>query len=121
MVSNTLKALRAQRLHWIEVRPASDGVSALAVQVRRPLEAELYKFSAGVTAEHVCEFVTAWKGFTEADILGPSVGASDPLEFDAELWSEWVRDNAGYVQAIAAGIRDLIQQHLEKVGAAAKN
>lgn len=110
-----LEALRKQRLHWVDL---GDG---LRVQFRRPLEAEMRLLRAGVQVEHVCEYVQAWEGFTEATLLGDAVGASDPVEFSPELWAEYVRDNLQAVAKVAEAIAAAVQTHIEAKVAAAKN
>lgn len=110
-----LEALRKQRLHWVDL---GDG---LRVQFRRPLEAELPQLRGGVYVEQVCSYVQGWEGFTEATILGEAVGASDPVEFSADLWAEYVRDHSEYVKKIARAIADTVEAHIEAKLAAAKN
>lgn len=116
-----LKRLREQRLHWFELPADAVGEPGLAVRFRRPLEAEMHRFVAGVTVEHVCEYVTEWRGFSEATLLGAAVGASDAIEFDRELWAEWVRDKSDVCAAVAKALAQTMQQHLEARQAAAKN
>ena len=111
-----LTTLRAQRLHWVQVQPGID------VQFRRPLEAELGRFAeGGVTVEHVCDFVTGWRGVTESTLLGATVGSSDAAEFTAELWSEFVRDRLDVVRSVAAAIAEAVSAHLASKAAIAKN
>lgn len=115
MTAALLKALRAQRLHWVEVG------TGLRVQFARPAEAEMHRFVAGVTAEHVCQYVEAWDGFTEATLLGESVGSGDAVEFSRELWAEWVRDRADACGTVAKAIADAMAAHLAQREATAKN
>lgn len=121
MTSLVLKQLREQRRHWVEVLPGGDGRPAREVCFRRPLEAELHRFTGGVSVDHVCEYVEGWRGFTEADLLGSAIGASDAVDFDAELWSAWVRDNVAVVRKVAEAIAEQIALHLKRTEDAAKN
>lgn len=116
-----LQRLREQRLHWCDLPADAAGAPGLRVRYRRPLEAEMHRFVAGVTVEHVCDYVVAWDGFTEAVLLGAAVGASDAVPFDRELWAEWVRDRSEVATAVAIEIARVMQQHLEQRTAAAKN
>lgn len=113
--SRAMAALRAQRLHWVELAPGR------RVQFRRPLEAEMHRFLGGVGVDHVCEYVQAWEGFTEGTLLGDTVGSSDVIEFDAALWAEYVRDHTSEVQAVAQAIAQAMQGHIKAREAAAKN
>jgi hypothetical protein len=121
VTSLVLKQLREQRRHWVELRPAVGEKPAQEVCFRRPLEAELHRFTAGVTVDHVCEYVEDWRGFTEADLLGPAIGASDSVPFDPELWAAWVRDHVAMVRKIAEAIAEQISAHLKRTEEAAKN
>lgn len=74
-----------------------------------------------VRIEHVKKYVNGWSGFTEADILGASVGSSDPVEFDRELWEEMCSDNIEWVNKVAAAILNSIVDHLKVQDDVAKN
>jgi hypothetical protein len=113
--SRALQALRKGRLHWCELAPGR------RVQFRRPLETEMHRFLGGVLVEHVCEYVCAWEGFTEATLLGDAVGSSDTLPWDAELWAEYVRDHSDVTALVARAIADALEAHLKAREAAAKN
>jgi len=113
--SALIAKMAEQRSRWVSLK---DGKR---VRFRRPLETEFGKFRAGVTVDHLCEYVFDWEGFTEADLLGPAIGASDAVAFDPELWSTVVRDRIDYVQPIAEGIVAAITEHLEARETAGKN
>ena len=99
------------------------------VQFMRPPEADfpsLLSFTDGkgvwnVTLEHVRKYVTGWKGVTEADLIGASVGSSDEEEFDAELWGEVAADNFEWQQKVAQAILDSVVNHITERDATAKN
>lgn len=57
-----------------------------------------------VGLEHVRKYVTGWNGFTEADLLGASVGSSEEAEFSPELWSEVCGDDLALVSKVAEAI-----------------
>ena len=104
-----------QRSFWVDLGGGK------RVKVRRPLEADFPKLRSGVMVEHVAECVCDWEGFSEATLLGPAVGASDPLPFDARLWDRAVRDNAADVAAVASAIVDAVTTHLRAQEDVAKN
>lgn len=112
-----IAALRSARHSWVEM-PGHPGA---AVRILRPLEAEFGRFVAGVTVEHACTYVDGWRGFTEATIQGAAVGAEDPVEFNADLWAEWVRDRVECVEAVCKAISQAITAHLQARKAAAGN
>ena len=74
-----------------------------------------------VNLEHVQKYATGWSGFTEADVMGAAIGASDEIAFDQDLWSEMVADNIEWMQKMAAAILDSVIAHLSKQEAVAKN
>ena len=110
-----LARLDEQRMRWADL---PDGKR---VRYRRPLETEFAKFRSGVDVEHLCEYVCGWEGFTEADLLGPAIGASDPVNFTPKLWERLVRDRIDYVQPVAQAMVQAITEHLEQREAIAKN
>ena len=110
-----LSKLDDQRMRWAEL---PDGKR---VRYRRPLETEFGKFRSGVDVEHLCEYVCGWDGFTEADLLGAGIGASDAVAFTPKLWARLVRDRLDYVQPVAQAMVQAITEHLQAREAAAKN
>lgn len=76
--------------------PESDMVSLLKV------EGDHRQWVVGI--EHVRKYVTGWSGFTEADILGASVGSTEPAEFSPELWAEVCGDDLALVSKVADAI-----------------
>ncbi|MCL4695451.1 MAG: hypothetical protein KJ023_00090 [Burkholderiaceae bacterium] len=112
----TLELLQQQRRQWLEIEPGK------RVRVVRPREAQWGRFAAGITVEHAAEFVDGWEGYTQADLVGAAVGSSDPVEFDAELWAEYVLDHAGSVgRKVVEALRDAIAQALDAREAAKGN
>lgn len=96
----------------------------------RPSETEMASLLTGdgdkrtwvVTTDHVRKFVCGWEGFTEADVLGSSVGASDiTIEFDSELWSEMVGDDIEWVGKVGDAILKSVVDYLTEKDATAKN
>lgn len=114
-VAALIARMDEQRARWVDLP------SGKRVRIRRPLETEFIRFRAGAGVEHVCEFACDWEGFTEADLLGAAVGASDEQAFAPELWSRVVRDRVDYVQPVAKALVDAITEHLAAKDAVAKN
>ena len=86
------------------------------VTILRPREAEFSEFVgtdgkmfAGV--EHVRKYVVGWDGITEADLLGPELGASDPAPFSRELWEEVVSDKLAWLKPVAVALLKAIADH----------
>lgn len=115
--TDLVSALRAARQSWL-VLP---GLAPAEVRVLRPAEAEFGKFVSGVTVEHVCAYVDGWRNVTEATLLGATVGADDPVDFRADLWSEWVRDRIECIEAVAQHLSHQISAHLNQKRAASGN
>lgn len=114
------RQMRAARERWVEL-PAEGAVTGLRVKLRRPPEAEFAKLREGVSVEHVCACVVDWDRFTEAALLGPEVGADEPVEFDAALWAEYARDRVGVVTAVADALAAAVSEHISSRQDAAKN
>jgi hypothetical protein len=95
----------------------------------RPAESEMASLLSGegetrtwaIGVDHVRKCVTGWDGFTEVDILGAGVGASDPVPFDADLWAELCGDDIAWVRQVADAILKSVVDHLQAEEAAAKN
>jgi len=119
-MSALIKRLREARMQWIDLEEGKQ------VRIIRPTEVELVQhfvkgnqISAGL--DHAVRHVVDWKGFTEADILGAGIGASDPLAFDAELWAEVVSDRIEWVKEVSQAIVKLVVDHQEKTAQDTKN
>lgn len=123
MTHPLVAAMRGQRESWVDLSPGK------AVKIRRPTEAEFPGFlrrtdagrSLHVEIEHVQRHVVDWRGITEADLIGETVGSVDALPFDAAVWSEAVADRVDWLQAAAQGLLDVILAHLKKQDAATAN
>lgn len=107
-VKTLLARAAAQREHWADLG------NGKRLRFLRPVEVEMPALLNGVTVEHVIGCANGWEGFTEADLLGAAVGASDPLPFHVDLWSAVVRDNAAYVAAVSQAIADAVTEYLKR-------
>lgn len=113
--------LRERREFWV---PVGEGKR---VKVLRPREAEFVEFlgadgrtmAAGL--DQVRKYVVGWEGITEADLLGPQVGASDPAPFSPELWEEVVSDSLAWLQPVARSLLQSIADHRFSLAEAEKN
>lgn len=111
----------ASRESWCELAPAADGKPAQRVKLRRPPQMEIARLRGGVTQDEVLAAAVDWDGFTEADLLGPAVGASDPVPFSAEVWSAYVLDNVAALSLAAKHLQGEISAHLKRLDATRKN
>jgi hypothetical protein len=115
--------LRVARQSWVELDPAKPHQR---VQIIRPPESEIGNFAdtvgRGLVANlgKVCQYVTGWEGFTEADLVG-AAGSGDVVPFDAALWAEVVADRGDWLNLVAARLLDVIVTHVESKAKAAKN
>lgn len=111
-----LKArLVAGREFWCEPAPGK------RLKLRRPREAEMAVLRHGVGVDDVCRAVVDWDGFTEAVLLGATVGSSDAVPFDKDLADEVLRDHLEWAQPAADALAQAVTEHLASRAAAAKN
>lgn len=111
------KALE-QREAWLELEQEG----GRAVKVRRPPEAEMFRFrSAHVSTEDFLRCVVGWRGFKELHIMPPGVGADADVRFDVELWLTLAQDNLVWCAKVAEAVVEAIKAHLDRSEAAAKN
>lgn len=85
---------------------------------RRPTDVDAIELSGIGPADFVRRFVIGWN-LCELDVV-PG-GGPEPVEFDADLWSEWVADRPDLWEPIAVPIMDAYRRHVEGREAAAKN
>lgn len=108
MDSNAIRAaLLSARQSWVALPQGGE------VRIVRPPEAEFGKFLSGIDVEHVCAYVDGWRAFTEATLLGASVGSEDVVEFTPALWADWVRDRVDAIQVVAKALGESISAHLK--------
>lgn len=117
MAASLEERLAEQRRVWVAL--GDDG--RRRVRFSRPLATELHLLTVGLTVDTVCRYVDGWDGFTEADILGPAVGGSDPAAFTPALFALWVRDDLDALQTLAEAIVDSVRRLLERRELVAKN
>jgi hypothetical protein len=103
--------MREARRSWIDL---PDGK---AVLLERPRTAEMGRFGSGVTVDSVVPLIVGWRGFTEADLLGASVGSADPAEFSTELWEEVLKDRVSYFKPVLDALVRIVSEHSERLKA----
>jgi hypothetical protein len=88
--------------------------------VRRPTDKEAYAMSASKSEQMdlLENFVIGWEGITELDLI-PS-GDAIPVEFDHDLFVEWVADQPKYWGELTAAITKEYTTHAEKLVEAEK-
>lgn len=114
MSAALIAQMRAKRTTWLDL---GDGV---AVAIMRPTEAQMAPyirplFIDGKTVQDAAlstQYVTDWRGVTEATLLGDSIGSTTPVQFVPELWAEVVADHAAWGAAVAQAVVDAMQAHL---------
>lgn len=114
-VAALLARMAEQRAHWVDLG------NGLRLRYHRPPEVDMAGFTGGVKLEHAVRYACGWEGFTEAVLLGPAVGSSDPVPFAPELWEAWLRDNFQHVPTVTKAIAESIVVHLAARGDVAKN
>jgi hypothetical protein len=135
MTPSEIKALLIKRrAHWVTVGQVGDGDAKRLLRVKylRPPENDFHSMLTQVdTAEnkavwnvelsHVRQYVEDWDGFTEADLIGAGVGASDVVPFDRGLFSYWIEDNIEAQRKIGSAILNATVDYLTSREATAKN
>lgn len=122
-----LRKMRAQRMQWVELEPASDAGPVKRVRVIRPTEVEIGRNlvrgtgGLGVGFEEVVRFTVEWDGFREADLLGAALGSSDAIEFDSDLWGEMVANRSHWLKTVGQVILDAVVAHISEQEQARKN
>lgn len=117
--SQLIGKLRAQRTEWVDLTDKGD--QGERISFVRPPEVEWRSLTGGVTLEHVRRYCNGWAGFTEATVLGESVGSSDPIEFDADLCAEILSDRGEWLGKVANQIVESVNRRFEERRAALGN
>lgn len=109
------KRLQAARQRWIEAQ--HEDIPGLELCIQRPTEAEMHAFH-GTPAEAIARHcalncVVDWRGMTEADLL-PAVGADEPVQFDLELYREWVSDHVAVMRRVSNEVAADINAFLQR-------
>ena len=122
MSEQLIKRMREQRMKWVDIA----GQPGKRVRIIRPTETEVGQYlSKGrelvVGLEEVKRFAVDWQGYTQADLLGASIGSADAVPFHPDLWAEVVSDQAKWVRQLAQDLLDLVVAHGSAVAEDAKN
>jgi hypothetical protein len=113
--SDLIAAILAQREQWVDIEPGK------RLRVRRPPEAQIGQWRHGIDVERVSGCVVGWEGFTEADLLGASIGSDSAVPFDQALCSEVLRDRIEWAGIVSEALVSAITKHIEAREAARKN
>ena len=113
MSAALIAQLLAAREQWVDLAPGK------AVKFRRPMEGDFEGMFRGnpkrfaVLLADVQQYAVDWRGFSEADLLGQTVGSSDPLPFSAEVWALAIGDNLDWLQEARQGLERILADRLE--------
>lgn len=110
-----VKKILAQRESSFEILPGK------FLKLRRPGEVQMVALRGGISRERLQTMVVGWEGFTEADLLGPTVGASDKVPFSADVFGTWIEDRATEYAKVCHEVMRLIDEHLKAKEQAGKN
>ena len=135
MTPSEIKALLLKRrANWVTVGEVGEGDAKRVQKVKftRPPESDFHTMLTTVDVEsntarwnvelsHVKKYADDWEGFTEADLIGAGVGASDAVPFDSGLFSYWVEDNVEAQRKIGSAILSATVDYLTSREATAKN
>lgn len=115
MSQTLVQRLHALRESRFEVLPGK------FLKLRRPAEVEMVDLRRGVGIDVLKKYVVGWEAFTEADLLGPAIGASSEVAFDAETFGAWIVDHVDEYAKVAEELQRLVLDHIKAKGEAAKN
>lgn len=96
-----------QREQWVDLGGGK------RVSVRRPPVAKMGPLRNGGDVEAFLRCVVKWDGFTEADALGPSVGASSAIAFDPELWVTLALDRVDWISKVSETVVAAVTARLQ--------
>lgn len=131
MSPQEIKALlQKKRAKWVEVGQA--GERKQRVRFMRPPESDFHTLLTNVDQDagkavwnvelsHVRKYTDDWEGFTEADLVGSAVGASDAVPFSHELFDFWIEDNVEAQRKIGNAILRATIDYITDREATAKN
>lgn len=115
---------RMRRARRITVELNPDAGDGKRVHLLRPPEEQALQIvrAARVSSEDVLAAACGWDGITEADLLGPDLGAGDQVvEFAPEIFAEYVRDRAELLGRLMQALAEAINAHFERRAETAKN
>jgi hypothetical protein len=116
MSADLIAKVLAQRESWVDLE---DGKR---VKIRRPAEAQMPAFRAGVTPERVVRCCVDWDGFSEADVLGAALGSGNSkVAFAVDLWEVLALDRMDWLEKVSSSLVEAITSHLSARSDAAKN
>lgn len=92
-----------------------------SLKLRRPAELDLPGLRGGITLEKMKEIVVDWKGFTEADLLGPTVGSDSVVAFDTEVMTLALADHSDWFAATASEVMEKVMAFLKQKADITKN
>ena len=121
-----IAAALASRAKWVDLE------GGRRVRVRRPAEHDvrslLQRDAAGAVIglaadlPEAIRYVVGWEGFTEADLLGPEIGAGDvKVPFDPEVWEAVSADSTDYQRKVADAILKSVVDYLNSKAETSKN
>lgn len=89
--------------------------------ITRPTDIEMLEFRGQKLKQRdILElFVVGWEGFKESDLY--SGGTGEPVEFNAEIWKEWIADRPEHWTPITNAIIESYKQHEMQMEESSKN
>lgn len=71
--------------------------------------------------DEVIKYVTGWKGYTAADLLGTEMAPADPVAWSPELWEELCGDDIDLMKKVADGMLAKLLEFRKQRSQVAKN
>ena len=99
-------------------RERSLKVGERTITIRRPTDAEALQLQGKGPLNFVLGFVCGWD-FQEIDLI-PG-GDAKAVEFEGDLWAEWISDHPEHWEPIALAIMNAYGEHTKAREGEAKN
>jgi len=87
--------------------------------IRRPTELEMVEIQSLPRGRAILPFVIGWEGVKELDLV-PG-GDPHPLDFDADVCTEWLTDRLDLLGPVADGVFAAFSAHAARLEDAKKN
>jgi hypothetical protein len=97
-------------------------IGGVKLTITRPTDLdalEMQYSSTRAAIEGISKFVIDWKGVNEIDLV-PG-GTSEPVPFDPEIFSEWIKDKPELWESLITEVRNSYQAYRKNLETETKN
>lgn len=101
-----------------KARETSIEVGGFKLKIRRPTDIESTSMAYSNIREavpDVARYVIGWEGVKESDLIDG--GKPDPVQFDSDLFGEWISDRPDLWEPIINGVLEAYRAHRKRMEA----